>query len=291
MQGTAAVQNPATAAPRAQLETARSSPPQARPSLEPTGQKTVVAIILAPTSERDAALLRELDDHRSKHDYAFPRWLPHITLVPPLTLLNGDASKDSLGAMEEVKFRLQSAVKELQAFEMTLNRCAYFPLRKYHNIHLRPTGSGGKESNHAEREEQTDSPELKGTKMLCEMQTMIMNCFHDVQPRTTNTRQRSFVPHVSIGQSYNGPSKALMMQKAKKLANVSIACRVDRFQLFAKPDGATGPYPLIQEFLLSGAQGDSPYVVSTKDYAVHAPRESVEAQGEGQSTVINQVVT
>lgn len=146
----------------------------------PTSYVAVVAFLLprpveiASTSPALASKLERLDAIRKKWDAAEPRWVPHLTLIPPFIVPfevnrhggSSQADKDANGvsgsaadatgttvlartlpgpshaaayaALHQLTERIQQAVAAVPRHRLVLDDVGIFKLSKYSNVHLRP---------------------------------------------------------------------------------------------------------------------------------------------------------
>ncbi|PWN29158.1 hypothetical protein BDZ90DRAFT_140401 [Jaminaea rosea] len=146
----------------------------------PTSYIAVVAFLLprpaeiASTSPALASKLEKLDAIRKKWDAAEPRWVPHLTLIPPFIVPfevdghggSSEVDKDANGvsgcaadvtgttvlaktlpgpshaaahtALHQLTERIQQAVAAVPRHRLVLDDVGIFKLSKYSNVHLRP---------------------------------------------------------------------------------------------------------------------------------------------------------
>ncbi len=148
----------------------------------------VLAILVSPSTEADKHCYEELQTLRRQHDYAFERWLPHITLVPPFTLSTPSHTETSLSRASDDGHELRQLIKThdqklsniiqaasevctlTQRHTLLLDQVATFPLRKYTNVHLRPFPTNFVDKRTASPPLQVDGLEDVSSKRIVDLQ-------------------------------------------------------------------------------------------------------------------------
>lgn len=247
----------------------------------------VIVVLLQPYGDQDQRRYEELQKLRQRHDQAFVRWLPHITLIPPFTLtappqvddLN-ESSSDELDAvvqrheprLSEIAQAALEVCKGHAAHSLLLDQVSTFPLRKYTNVHLRPypTNFEDKGTRSAAAQSQVRDEDVSSRRIV----NLQKNLDHAVGPllrpdtayatesSAKPTRRTVFKPHVSVGQSTSPKATWQLCNSAERMLNggqgqpenvqrPGILCRVDHVQLMVKRKGQEGPYRIHQELSLS----------------------------------------
>ena len=205
----------------------------------------LVVVLLEPlgaTAERRYQALQQI---RHAHDAAYTRWLPHLTLIPPYQLHVPDEDPEPLATVSRSLDALAQALMPVcakhMAHELNLSELHSFRLRRYHNIHLRPTRASG-------------AP-------LVTLQRELSVAASSHIPRSARRRE-GFVPHASLGQSYSPEDTAHIQEEARRW----LACRlpsepaqldeglrvsIRQIQLMYKTSQQKGPYTLWRELSLS----------------------------------------
>ncbi|PWN22398.1 hypothetical protein BCV69DRAFT_142766 [Microstroma glucosiphilum] len=179
-----------------------------------------------------------LQEIRRKWDDAFPRWNPHITLIPPFVV-----PRDPPGQLDDVAGRIRTVCEQQPRFKLALDDCSRFKLRAYSNIHLRPSsGQPG-----AQKKETNDHVnEARGRSELVMLQEGLQavlpeaslnrrgkgNAGGNGQKRgqggssrgapASQRQQRPswpFNPHVSLGQARNREEVDVLFNAARSLSN------------------------------------------------------------------------
>ena len=86
---------------------------------------TALSIIL-----QDPADVQRVDEIRSKHDRAYPRWMPHINLLFPFV------PQDQFA---DIEARLQPVLEQLEPVEILLDQVSHFKQKKQATVHLKPS--------------------------------------------------------------------------------------------------------------------------------------------------------
>lgn len=229
-----------------------------------------------------------LQDVRRKWDDAFPRWSPHITLVPPFVV-----PRDPPNQLDDIASRIRAVCERKPSFGLALEECGRFKLRAYSNIHLRPSsGHRGGQSK-----EPTDGVgQARGRADLMALQEELQSALpeastnqrgkqdgrgrdqeqgrHD-NPQGTPFGQgqqrppRPFNPHVSLGQARNRAQIEELTDAAQRLSSGPLGeemeegttddatkrcleLPVQEVVLLYFPQSQGGPYRIWQRFGLTG---------------------------------------
>lgn len=211
----------------------------------------VVAFLLAkPESAKEGQqkLLNSLDEIRRECDSAWERWVPHITLVPPF-FRRGDRQ-------HEMAQRLRYVTEMTPVHSIFLDDVGVFPLKRYSNVHLRPSPSGASAStlpsfvDLQHHLQETVADVLKQNPDIS-----------DGRQRSRTTRQppgrdrgRPFAPHCSLGQAHTKEGLEAMVQRGRNLCQSAMASSepglhlsVDRVCLMSKPQDRSGAYDIVAE--------------------------------------------
>jgi len=204
----------------------------------------LVVVLLEPLGTTAERRFQALQQIRHAHDAAYTRWLPHLTLIPPYQLHVADEDPEPMATVSRSLDGLAEALAPVcarhSAHELTLSEVCSFRLRRYHNIHLRPTRTSG-------------APLVALQRELGAAATAHL-------PRSSRRRE-NFVPHASLGQSYSPEDTAHIQEEARRW----LACRlpsepvqldeglcvsVHRIQIMYKTSQQKGPYTLWKELSL-----------------------------------------
>ncbi|CDR99700.1 uncharacterized protein SPSC_05298 [Sporisorium scitamineum] len=230
----------------------------------------VLVVLLKPSTTRDQQRFEDLQILRRRHDQAFDRWLPHITLVPPFTLSSSNAKGTSAlepgTVLEElaqlhaeklsqiVKAAAETCSKHSN-HQLLLDQVSTFPLRKYTNVHLRPAPT----NFHDKRSPSSTSPPAgaHSSHRIVELQSELSDSLTPLLRATTKIarRRETFKPHVSVGQSTSVKAAWQLCRSAEMLlkqqGGPGLLCDVDRVQFMIKPKGFQGAYHVHKELHLS----------------------------------------
>lgn len=211
-----------------------------------TAYTALVVLLLRPAGAADAQRLQQLQRIRHTYDAAYTRWLPHITLVRPFAVpppdagAEGDADAGAAGAppwlarvLDTLSDDTARACARHARHRIALTDLGVFRLRRYENVHLRPSAAS--------------APPLLA------LQRDIQRAAAPHLPARGRRRER-FVPHASLGQAYTAEDRAAIELEAERdcrLHDGGIAVAVDHVQVMYKPSGARGPYTLYREATLA----------------------------------------
>lgn len=237
-------------------------------------------------SESDASsqvqLFKQLETVRRKWDAAAPRWVPHITLIPPFVVPDEGQVKHEVGSLtqeersersrgqdphdaassilQSISQRIADALSEIQPHTVRLDDVGSFKLRKYWNVHLRPQSKEASQSGPTT----TDN----GRDEFTAMQNVLARALPELV-----TDNRPFAPHASLGQARTKEELAELMRLGRGLTGQAdeaiensaepkrcLECSVSEVTLLAKPQGKPGPYDVwatIDIGLGRGAEGGS----------------------------------
>lgn len=204
----------------------------------------LVVVLLAPRGATAERRFQALQRIRHAHDSAYARWLPHLTLIPPYLVHVPDDDPEPLATVSRSLDALAQSLAPVCAqhvmHHLTLSEIHSFRLRRYHNIHLRPTRASGEPLVAFQRElSAAASPHM---------------------PRAPRRRE-TFVPHASLGQSYSPDDTAHIQEEARRwLAcrlpsepaqpDEGLAVSIQRIQIMYKSSQQKGPYTLWKELSL-----------------------------------------
>lgn len=230
----------------------------------------------------------QLQGVRRQWDDAFPRWSPHITLIPPFVV-----PKDPPNQLDAIAGKIRTVCERKSSFRLALDDCGRFKLRAYSNIHLRPssaqTRTQGKDTNDyaseargrselviLQEELQATLPEAstnqrgKGDGGGRGQQRGRGGSAQGAPGRQGQQRQpRSFNPHVSLGQARNREEIDELTDAARRLSSgplggdsvegvtedgpkPKIELPVQEVVLLYFPQSQGAPYSIWQRFVLSG---------------------------------------
>lgn len=213
----------------------------------------VLVILIKPCTEQDQHRYDELQKLRHRHDQAFNRWLPHITLIPPFILsspsLNDAKSpaeaKDLISLHEQKLSQIAQAAQEVckhhQAHSLLFDQVSTFPLRAYKNVHLRPfpTNFEDKGTNSASSSPAKSSADVSGSKegedhssrRVVELQKELADAVEPLlrpdgepqAPSKKSQRRNVFKPHASVGQSTSPKATWQLCTSAEKVLKAQSA--------------------------------------------------------------------
>ena len=212
-----------------------------------TAYTALVVLLLRPAGAADAQRMQQMQRIRHTYDAAYTRWLPHITLVPPFAVPppDADAGEDAepaapggappwlARALDALSDDTARACAQHARHRLALTEIGVFRLRRYENVHLRPSASS--------------APPLLA------LQRDIQRAAAPHLPARGRRRER-FVPHASLGQAYSAEDRAAIELEAVRdcrLHDGGISVAVDHVQVMYKPSGARGPYTLYREAALA----------------------------------------
>lgn len=133
---------------------------------------TTALVIVIPDQFHD-----KINEVRSKSDRAYPRWMPHLTLLFPFV---------EVEQFPEIYEKLQNKLKNFGGFQLNFNKIDYFKQGRNVTMHIKP------------------SNDMK----LQELFKAIRDTFPDIQ-----TKHDEFHPHLTIGQFKNSE----LQQKTQEL--------------------------------------------------------------------------
>lgn len=237
-------------------------------------------------SESDASsqahLFKQLETVRRKWDAAAPRWVPHITLIPPFVVPDevqvkhevgsltqeerGERSRDrdphetGSSILQTISRRIADALSEIQPHTVRLDDVGSFKLRKYWNVHLRPKSK--------EPSQPGPMTTNNGRDEFIAMQDVLARALPELI-----TDKRPFSPHASLGQARTKEELEELMRLGRGLTGQAddtvddaaepercLECSVSEVTLLAKPQGRPGPYDVWATIDLGrgrGAEGGS----------------------------------
>ncbi|TKY89713.1 hypothetical protein EX895_001498 [Sporisorium graminicola] len=251
---------------------AAQTPATATATLDLVG---VLVVLLRPSTPADRRRFEDLQTLRRKHDQAFERWLPHITLVPPFTLSSSSleassalASGTGLEQLVQLHTEKLSQIAKAAAevchthasHRLLLDQVSTFPLRNYTNVHLRPappTNSHDKRKTSSFSSATSDDQDHSShriVKLQSDLSQALTPVLHPNKASSARRRE-TFRPHVSVGQSTSGKATWQLCRSAERVlgyeGSPGLLCDVDRVQLMIKPKGSAGAYHVHQELPLS----------------------------------------
>lgn len=219
-------------------------------------------------SESDASsqahLFKQLETVRRKWDAAAPRWVPHITLIPPFVVPDEVQVKHEVGSLTQegagersrdqdpheaassilrtISQRIADALSEVQPHTVRLDDMGSFKLRKYWNVHLRPHSKDPSQPG--------PTTTNNGRDEFIAMQDVLARALPDLV-----TDERPFSPHASLGQARTKEELEELMRLGRGLTGQAdeaiedsaepkrcLECSVSEVTLLAKPQGKPGPY-------------------------------------------------
>lgn len=204
----------------------------------------LVVVLLEPLGATAERRFHALQQIRHAHDAAYTRWLPHITLIPPYLLHVADEDPEPLAtvsrSLDALAHDLAPVCAAHAAHEICLSEIHSFRLRKYHNIHLRPTHASG-------------AP-------LVALQHDLRRAAAPHLPRPPR-RHETFVPHASLGQSYTPEDTVHIQEEAQRWlmcrlpsepaqSGEGLQVSIQRIQIMYKTSQKKGPYTLWKELSL-----------------------------------------
>ncbi|WFD01736.1 hypothetical protein MOBT1_000412 [Malassezia obtusa] len=178
----------------------------------------LVVLLLRPAAAVDAQRMQRLQRIRHTYDAAYTRWLPHITLIPPFQLHAPDGlAKDDVPAwlsslLDGLSDDTARACARHARHRVSLSEIGVFRLRRYENIHLRPS--------------EASAPPL----LALQRDVQLASTPHI--PKAKRKRE-SFIPHASLGQAYSPEDRADIELEATRdcaLAHGGLTVAVDNIQ-------------------------------------------------------------
>ncbi|GAC74995.1 hypothetical protein PANT_13c00103 [Moesziomyces antarcticus T-34] len=234
-------------------------------SVAPTRELVgVLVVLLSPRTASDRRRYDALQQLRREHDSAYPRWLPHITLIPPFILSShqpistGDAFNDLVSSNAEKLDRIKQVAAEVcarcRAHALLLDQVATFPLRAYTNVHLRPTPTNFTDRSTPARSQASSAGEDTSSRRIVQLQTELKQALLPIVGGARSRRQ-VWKPHVSVGQASNRRETWQLCNAAENILSddgeAGMTCEVHSVQLMLKPKRDPGPYHLRQSFPLA----------------------------------------
>ncbi|SPO29374.1 uncharacterized protein UTRI_04897_B [Ustilago trichophora] len=213
----------------------------------------VLVILIKPSNKQDKQRYDQLQQLRRKHDQAFSRWLPHITLIPPFTLANPSKIEDSNSILDELikihelklsqiaEAALQVCAKH-ETHSLLIDQVSTFPLRKYTNVHLRPfptnfqdkstRGSWQAVNGSSSQDKDADHSSRRIVGLQTELADAVTPLLRpsanttsgdgsssgkDQKDRSSRRKENVFKPHVSVGQSTSSKATWQLCRSAEKV--------------------------------------------------------------------------
>ncbi|SJX64323.1 uncharacterized protein SRS1_14971 [Sporisorium reilianum f. sp. reilianum] len=219
----------------------------------------VLVVLVAPSTPADQQRFEELQTLRRRHDRAFDRWLPHITLVPPFTLPSSSSDARSRGDLDglvqlhaDQLAQIARAAAEVcsrhSSHQLRLDHVSTFPLRKYTNVHLRPAPT----NFHDKRTPASSAPSNTSSHRIVELQADLADAITPLVSSSGVRRRETFKPHVSVGQATT-PKATWQLCTSAGSAAAGLLCDVHRVQLMLKPKGFAGMYRVHEELALAAS--------------------------------------
>lgn len=219
----------------------------------------VLVVLLSPTTEQDRRGYDELQKLRRRHDQAFGRWLPHITLVPPFTL--AASTNDGRPLAEEKLSTIATAAEQVclrhASHTLLLDQVSTFPLRSYTNVHLRPYPTNFQDKGTRTAASETSTTHCSECIVILQRELDEAVGLLLREGTSKASRKTIFKPHVSVGQSTSPKATWQLCTNAEKVLQLNggpgLLCTIDRIQLMTKPKGDKGPHQIHTELPLASA--------------------------------------
>lgn len=202
----------------------------------------LVVVLYTPKNALAEQRYGALQVIRRTHDAAFRRWRPHLTLIPPFHIRSDEPASAQpppwlAQALRALTHDLRRVCSEHDAHDLQLSQIGSFKLRRYQNIHLRPSTA-------------TSAP-------LMALQAALADAAAPHLPTSRRQHER-FVAHSSLGQAHSKTQRATLVDEASTHLGAvplnatpdedsGLLARIDRIQVMYKPTEHRGPYTLWEE--------------------------------------------
>lgn len=169
---------------------------------------TALAFVLSENSHD------KINEIRSKHDKAYPRWMPHINFIFPF--VKSDKFDEVCDKLKNLKTK---------SFNVVLDTINYFPQQDICTVHMKPS--------------------KKSCERLATLFNEIMSILSDV-----SVKHKEFHPHATIGQ-FTKDTIDEQIKILKEWLNIGFVMKCDRICILQRDPNGDDQMKIVREIGLS----------------------------------------